>query len=47
MFIFLFKFENYIKIWRGKSELVKARVIGESFKAGEEGLNWALKMMRN
>lgn len=38
-----------IKIWRGKGvgggcgELVKARVIRESFKAGEEGLNWALK----
>lgn len=27
----------------GCGELVKARVIRESFKAGEEGLNWALK----
>lgn len=35
--------KTILKFGEGKSELVKARVIRESFKAGEEGLNWALK----
>ena len=41
--LYFYLFENY-RYWNlereRRGELVKTRVIRESFKAGEEGLNW-------